>query len=148
MTAKPYEKVTAGPWADRYTFSPAVRVGNFLFIAGTTAGDESGTVVAPGDIAGQTRYIYRKFEALLRAAGGSLTDIVETVEYITTTENYRKTAEVRREVFGGPPYPAATGVIVAGLLREGALIEIKAVAVLPERTAPAPAVTSDRVEAP
>jgi enamine deaminase RidA (YjgF/YER057c/UK114 family) len=48
----------------------------------------------------------------------------------TTAENYRATADVRRE-FVRPPYPTATGVIVAGLLREGALIEISAVAVLP-----------------
>ena len=52
-------------------------------------------------------------------------------EYIVTTENYRGTADVRRAVFR-PPYPTATGVIVAGLLRPGALIEISAVAVLPE----------------
>ena len=39
---------------------------------------------------------------------------------------------MRKKVFGGPPYPAATGVQVAGLIRPGALIEIKAVAVLGE----------------
>ena len=127
--------ITAGPWPERYTFSPAVRVGDLLFISGTTAGDERGAIVAPGDIVGQTRYIYQKFAALLAAAGGGLEHIVETTEYITTTENYRRTADLRRELFR-PPYPAATGVIVAGLLREGALIEISAVAVLPPRDQP------------
>ena len=122
--------VSAGAWPERYTFSPAVRTGNLLFISGTTATDESGAIVAPGDIVGQTRYIYRKFAALLSAAGGGLEHIVETTEYVTTTENYRGTADVRRELFQ-PPYPAATGVIVKGLLREGALIEISAVALLP-----------------
>jgi aminoacrylate peracid reductase len=124
--------IAAGAWPTRYTFSPAVRAGNLLFISGTTAADETGALVAPGDIVGQTRHIYRKFAALLAAAGGGLEHIVETTEYITTTENYRGTADVRREVFQ-PPYPAATGVIVKGLLREGALIEISAVAVLPDR---------------
>jgi len=119
------------PWPDRYTFSPALRVGQLLFIAGTTATDESGALVAPGDIVGQTRYIYEKFARLLQAAGAGFQHIVETTEYITTTENYRGTAAVRREFFR-PPYPVATGVIVAGLLREGALIEISAVAVLDE----------------
>jgi aminoacrylate peracid reductase len=117
-------------WPERYTFSPALRAGNLLFISGTTATDDSGQLVAPGDIVGQTRYIYEKFAALLAAAGGSLEHIVETTEYITTTDNYRGTAEVRRAIFR-PPYPTATGVIVAGLLRPGALIEISAVAVLP-----------------
>jgi len=118
-------------WPDRYTFSPALRVGNLLFISGTTATDEHGQVVAPGNIVGQTRYIYGMFAKLLAAAGAGLEHIVQTTEYVTTTENYRGTADVRRAVFR-PPYPAATGVIVAGLLRRGALIEISAVAVLPE----------------
>jgi enamine deaminase RidA (YjgF/YER057c/UK114 family) len=118
-------------WPERYTFSPALRIGNLLFLSGTTAVDESGALVAPGDIVGQTRYIYEKFAKLLAAAGAGLEHIVETTEYITTTENYRGTAEIRRAVFR-PPYPTATGVIVAGLLREGALIEISAVAVVPE----------------
>jgi enamine deaminase RidA (YjgF/YER057c/UK114 family) len=124
--------IAAGEWPARYTFSPAVQSGTLLFISGTTAADESGALVSPGDIVGQTRYIYRKFAALLAAAGGGLEHVVETTEYITTTENYRGTADVRREVFR-PPYPAATGVIVAGLLREGALIEISAVAILPTK---------------
>ena len=118
-------------WPARYTFSPALRVGNLLFIAGTTAVDESGALVAPGDIVGQTRYIFQKFTKLLAAAGAGFEHVVKTTEYITTTENYRGTADVRREFFR-PPYPTATGVIVKGLLREGALIEISAVAVLPE----------------
>jgi aminoacrylate peracid reductase len=133
---KPYQAVSASPWPERYTFSPAVRAGNLLFISGTTATDERGQIVGPGDIVAQTRHIYRKFAALLAAAGASLEDVVETTEYVTTTENYRKTADVRREVFRGPPYPTATGVIVNGLLREGALIEISAVAVLRSGTAP------------
>jgi enamine deaminase RidA (YjgF/YER057c/UK114 family) len=118
-------------WPERYTFSPALRVGQLIFISGTTATDERGQLVAPGDIVGQTRYIYEKLARLLAAAGGGLEHVVETTEYITTTENYRGTAAVRREVFR-PPYPTATGVIVAGLLREGALIEISAVAVMPD----------------
>jgi enamine deaminase RidA (YjgF/YER057c/UK114 family) len=118
-------------WPERYTFSPALRVGNLVFIAGTTAADEAGNIVAPGDIVGQTRYIYQKFAKLLAAAGAGFEQVVETTEYVTTTENYRGTADVRREFFC-PPYPTATGVIVSGLLREGALIEISAVAVLPE----------------
>jgi len=124
------EMITGGPWPERYTFSPAVRVGNLLFISGTTASDETGAIVGPGDIVAQARYIYRKLEAILRSAGAGFEHVVETTEYITTTENYAKTAAVRREVFRAP-FPAATGVIVSGLLREGALIEIRAIAVLP-----------------
>jgi 4-carboxymuconolactone decarboxylase len=86
--------------------------------------------VGPGDIVAQTRFIFGKFARLLAAAGGGFEHVVQTTEYVTTTENYRRTADVRREFFR-PPYPTATGVVVAGLLREGALIEISAIAVLP-----------------
>lgn len=123
------EAITAGPWSERYTFVPAVRVGRTVFISGTTAVDEAGRITAPGDIVEQTRQIFRKFERLLAAAGGSCDDIVQTVDYITTTDNYRGTAAVRREFFR-TARPASTGVVVAGLLREGAVIEISAVAVL------------------
>jgi enamine deaminase RidA (YjgF/YER057c/UK114 family) len=123
--------ITGGrQWPNRYTFSPAVRVGNLLFISGTTATDDHGVVVAPGDIVGQTRYIFQKFARILAEAGAGFEHVVETTEYFTTTENYRRTADVRREFFR-PPYPAATGVQVKALLRDGALIEIKALAVLP-----------------
>ncbi len=126
----PIERIADTGWPDRYTFSPALRAGNLLFISGMTAGDEAGRIVGPGDIVSQTRYIYRKMARLLAAAGAGFEHVVQTTEYITTTEDYRRTADVRREVFR-PPYPTATGVIVKGLLREGALIEISAVAVLP-----------------
>jgi enamine deaminase RidA (YjgF/YER057c/UK114 family) len=126
-----YEVITGPlPWPERYTFSPAVRAGNLLFLSGATATDEHGHVVAPGDIVEQTRVIFRKFERLLQAAGGGLEHIVQTTDYILTTENYALTADVRRELFKGR-YPTATGVIVKGLLREGAVIEISAMAVLP-----------------
>ena len=125
-----YERIDPGwPRYARYTFPPAVRRGNLLFISGITAVDDDGTLVGEGDIVAQARYIYRRIEQVLRAAGGTLADVAQTTDYITTTEGYRATAEVRREVFGDR-FPAASGVIVAGLLRPGALIEIDAIAVL------------------
>jgi enamine deaminase RidA (YjgF/YER057c/UK114 family) len=95
-----------------------------------TLGQPARKVTRIGVFVQQTRVILGKFQRLLEAAGGGMEHIVQTTEYITTTDQYRRTAEVRREFFR-PPYPTATGVIVAGLLREGAVIEISAVAVLP-----------------
>ena len=128
-----YEPITVGPWPDKMTYSPAVRSGNFLFISGTTAVDEKSNLVGKGDIAAQTRYIFEKFDRILQAAGATFDNIVETTEYFLTLDDYRRTADVRREFFKGPPYPAATGVLVAGLIRKDALIEIKATAVLDPR---------------
>jgi enamine deaminase RidA (YjgF/YER057c/UK114 family) len=125
-----YEPIKPSQWPDAFTFSPAVRAGNLLFISGTTAVDDDLTIVGKGDIVAQTRFIFEKFDRILRAAGASFDNIVETTEYFLTLADYKRTAAVRREFFKGPPYPAATGVLVAGLIRKDALIEIKATAVL------------------
>jgi enamine deaminase RidA (YjgF/YER057c/UK114 family) len=117
-------------WPKSFTFSPAVRVGNLVFLSGTTATDETGRIVGKGDIVAQTRQIFSKFAIVLGSVGGSLANIVETTEYVLSLEEYQKTAAVRRELFNGPPWPAATGVVVKGLVRADALIEIKATAVL------------------
>jgi aminoacrylate peracid reductase len=127
-----YQPIVPTPsWPRSFTFSPGVRVGNLLFLSGTTATDESGRMVGVGDIVAQTRHIFRKLAAVLAAAGGGLEHIVETTDYVLSLQDYAKTAQVRREVFKGPPWPAATGVVVSGLVRADALIEIKGIAVLP-----------------
>ncbi len=125
-----YEIIKVGRWPDKITYSPAVRTRNLLFISGTTAVDENLNVVGKGDIVAQTRFIFEKFARLLNEAGATFNNIVETTEYFLTLDDYRRTADVRREFFKGPPYPAATGVLVAGLIRKDALIEIKATAIL------------------
>jgi enamine deaminase RidA (YjgF/YER057c/UK114 family) len=128
MTTR-YEAVIPSRWSDRLTFSPAIRVGNLLFISGTTATDESLKIVGVGDICAQTRQIFRKWEPILEAVGAGFDNIVETTDYYTTLEGYAGTADLRREFFR-PPFPAATGVQVAGLIRRDALIEIRGIAVL------------------
>ncbi len=112
-----------------YTFAPAVRAGDHLYLSGMTASTDDGQIACPGDIVGQTRYIFEKAKHVLEVAGGSMADVVMTRDFFTTTEGYNGTAKVRREFFGDV-FPAATGVQVAGLLRPGALIEIEFVAVL------------------
>jgi aminoacrylate peracid reductase len=119
-----------GDGTGRYTFSPGVvKEGKLLAISGLTAVDDQGNIIGQGDIVAQTRAIFTKIGEILDSAGASFDDVVKTVDYITTTENYRGTADVRREFFKGN-FPAATGVIVAGLLRPDALIEIDALAVI------------------
>jgi enamine deaminase RidA (YjgF/YER057c/UK114 family) len=129
-----YEPIMpSAAWPESFTFSPGVRAGNWVFLSGTTATDERGRMVGPGDIAEQTRQIYRKFAAVLAAAGGGLENIVETTDYVLSLDDYKRTADVRREFFKGPPWPAATGVVVSGLVRADALIEIKGIAFLPDK---------------
>lgn len=131
MTKQFQAVIPASGWDDRFTFSPGVRAGNLLFISGMTASDAKGQLVGENDIVRQTEYIFEKMAAVLVAAGADFSHVIETTDYFVDLKDYAKTAGVRRKVFGGPPYPAATGVRVAGLIRPGALIEIKAIAVIP-----------------
>ena len=126
-----YQPIIPQPnWPQSFTFSPAVRVGNLIFLSGTTATDDKGVIVGKGDIVAQTLQIFLKFATILEMAGGGLANIVETTDYVLSLEDYQRTAAVRRELFNGPPWPAATGVVVSGLVRIDALIEIKGTAVL------------------
>jgi 2-iminobutanoate/2-iminopropanoate deaminase len=129
------EKTMINPGWEAYkrlTFAPAVRKGNMLFISGTDATQvdpATGKLIVRGDMVEQTTVIYEKLKAILEAAGATFEDVVWTTDYITTKENYKATAEVRRRYFG-ESFPASTGIIVKSLLSEGALIEIDAVALL------------------
>jgi enamine deaminase RidA (YjgF/YER057c/UK114 family) len=112
------------------TFSTAVIRDGWLFVSGLTAWIPGVGVERPGDIVHQAETIYGRLGEVLEQAGCTFADVVATREFITTAERYRETAAVRRRYFS-EPYPAATGVIVAGLLREGVVIEIEAIAALP-----------------
>jgi enamine deaminase RidA (YjgF/YER057c/UK114 family) len=112
----------------KLTFSHGYRAGNTVHLSGIIAADESGQIQAP-DLAGQAAYIYQRIGELLREIGVAPTNVVKTTDYVTTTSGYRDTARIRRAFFGNHR-PAATGVVVAGLLHPQALIEIDAVVVL------------------
>ncbi|GAA4339884.1 Rid family hydrolase [Pigmentiphaga soli] len=130
MADRPQPLFGAPGWPEHLTFAPAVRVGDVVYLSGTTGADDEGRI-AEGDMAEQARQIFRKFDRILAPLGASCRDIVSTTDYVVTTRDYKKTAAVRREFFGAT-LPASTGVVVAGLVRPHALIEISAIAVLPE----------------
>jgi enamine deaminase RidA (YjgF/YER057c/UK114 family) len=114
----------------RATFSTAIARDGWLFVSGLTAWSRDVGVEHPGDVVRQAEVIYTRLGEVLRLAGCTFADVVATREFITTTDGYRETAEVRRRYFS-EPFPAATGVIVAGLLRPGVVIELEAVAAIP-----------------
>ena len=125
------ERVTTeGDWFEPYKIALAWKVGDLVFTSGQAAITEQGEIVGEGDIVRQTEYIFEKMGRVLEAAGASFANVVETTEYYLTLDGYAGTAAIRRKVFGDAPWPAATGVQVAGLIRPGALIEIKATALL------------------
>jgi enamine deaminase RidA (YjgF/YER057c/UK114 family) len=111
-----------------YTFSHAYRSGDLVHVSGMLAIDEDGRLLAD-DLGGQARAIYRRLGELLDELSATAVNVVKTTDYITTTDGYRETADIRRSFFGSHR-PASTGVVVAGLLHPQALIEIDAVVVL------------------
>ena len=91
-----YQPLVPNPnWPKAFTFSPGVRVGNMIFLSGTTATDEKGRMVGKGDIVAQTRQIFRKFAAVLEVAGGSLANIVKQPTMYCPSKTIR-----RRQRFG------------------------------------------------
>jgi enamine deaminase RidA (YjgF/YER057c/UK114 family) len=118
----------------KYTFSLAVKKGNFLFLSGQTASRyevSDDKVMCKGDIAEQAAVSYAKFKTILESAGSNFNDLVKTVDYIAPIgrADYGSTDVVRRTCFSGKR-PAATGVVINRLVRPDALLEVDAIAVL------------------
>lgn len=113
------------PGARGASFSKAVAVSG----AGRTV-YVSGHIAPGGSMAEQTNGCFDQIEAALRAVGGSLEHVVRITAWLTSLDEYADYARVRGERFGAH-LPASAAVQVAGLLH-GALIEIDAVAFIPE----------------
>lgn len=111
--------------------------GRYLAIAGQIGWNERNELVAGGFLA-QARQALTNVLAVLSAAGGGPADLVRLTWYVTDKEAYRRNlgelGVAYREIVGAH-YPAMALVQVAGLLEEGALIEIEATAVLPSSPA-------------
>ena len=112
-------------------YSQAVKAeGNrLLFISGMTARDKEGKVVGKGDIKLQTRQVLENIKAVLEEAGATFDHIVRVTVYITDMSLFKEIHQVRAEYFK-KDYPASTMVQVSGLVSEGLLIEIDAIALL------------------
>ena len=108
----------------------SVRTGNFLFLAGATA---KMTSAENGTMADQTKVILERMRYILECEGGSLCDVVKITSYVTDLSESAKsqTQDIRREYFG-ESLPASTRVQVAGLDGPSLLIEIDAIAMIPE----------------
>ena len=111
-------------------FSPAVRVGNLLFISGMAGIDDQGNVITPGDCAPQAESIMERMKTTLEAAGAGLTDVVKTTTFLTNVDDYAAYNNVRVKYFPEDP-PASSTVIVAALVRPGLVVEVEAVAAIP-----------------
>lgn len=116
-------------WEDIVGYSRAVKMGNLVFVAGTTAVDENNQVVGHGDPYAQTRFIFQKIEKALAQAGASLDDVVRTRMFVTDIRQWDQIGRAHGEFFRDIK-PAATMVEVTALISPDLLVEIEVTAVI------------------
>lgn len=110
-------------WEKKFGYSRAVKMGNMIFVAGTTAVDEDGNVM--GDtLYEQTVFVYKKMEKALQEAGASLNDVVRVRTFVTDILQWEEAAKAQGEFFENIR-PAATLVEVSALVRKELLVEIE-----------------------
>lgn len=115
-------------WEDIVGYSRAVRVGNIIEVAGTTAVDGE-EVIGVGNPYEQTKFIFQKIEKALIEAGASMKDVVRTRMFVTNMDDWEAIGKAHGEFFKEIK-PAATMLEVSRFIDEKILIEIEVSAVV------------------
>jgi enamine deaminase RidA (YjgF/YER057c/UK114 family) len=116
-------------WEKKFGYSRAVKVGNLVFVAGTTSANENGEVVGKDDVYQQAIFIYKKIGKALQEAGASMQNIVRLRTFITDMNRHAEVLKAQGEIFSDIR-PAATIVEVSALINPDLLLEIEADAVI------------------
>ena len=129
--AAPRQLISSGtPWEPVVGYSRAVRVGQHVYVAGTTAVDETGAAVAPGNAGAQAAFALAKIGQALREAGADYRDVVRTRMFVVDiARDWKAVGQAHGAVFRDIR-PAATMVEVRALIDPGLLVEIEADAVV------------------
>ena len=116
---------SGGPWEARAGYSRAIAVGDSCLVSGTTDAGPDGVSLHPGDAGAQARAAFGIVERALAEAGFALGEVVRTRMYVVDREDIAAVTAVHGELFG-EIRPAATLVVVAGLMTPSLLVEVEA----------------------
>lgn len=122
---------SGGPWEEAVGYSRAVRVGNFVTVAGTSAAQPDGTISGGNDAYLQAKCCFDIIATALAEAGASLADVVRTRMFVTDISRWEEFSLAHGEVFRDIR-PAATMVEVQRLMTPEMLIEVEVDAIITE----------------
>ncbi|HSM83388.1 MAG TPA: RidA family protein [Nodosilinea sp.] len=112
------------PWEEQVGYCRALRVGQQVFVSGTSPSDGQGGTYAPGDAYAQTHRCFEIIQQALEAVGATLSDVVRTRIYVTDMARWPDIARAHRELFADHP-PCNTTVAIAALINPDMLVEIE-----------------------